>query len=50
MDPQPQFKWQWCNKCQSLAYANGASPGPCPAGGSHDHTGSYNYFVDYIAT
>jgi hypothetical protein len=43
-----QDKWQWCNKCQGLAY--GAISGPlslltdlCPAGGVHDHTGSANY-------
>jgi hypothetical protein len=47
MDPQPQFKWQWCNKCQGLAYANGPSVGPCPGGGTHDYTGSANYFLSY---
>jgi len=47
VDPLPQFKWQWCTKCQGLAYANGTSLGPCPAGGTHDHSGSGNYFVSY---
>jgi hypothetical protein len=38
-----QNNWRWCTKCQGLAYAGGAIPGPCPAGGSHDHTGSGDY-------
>ena len=42
---QPQFKWQWCNKCQGLSYGNGPALGPCPAGGDHDHSGSYTYFL-----
>jgi hypothetical protein len=33
------------NKCQGLAFAGNASPGPCPASGVHDHTGSANYFI-----
>jgi len=47
MDPLPQFKWQWCNQCQGLAYANGISAGPCPAGGTHNHVGSFNYFLPH---
>jgi hypothetical protein len=38
-----QFNWQWCNKCQGLAYAGNPTMGACPAGGQHDHTGSGNY-------
>jgi hypothetical protein len=38
-----QSHWKWCNKCQGLAYAGGSSPGPCPAGGNHDHMGSGDY-------
>jgi hypothetical protein len=34
--------WRWCSKCQGLAYA-GLPVGPCPAGGAHDHSGSYDY-------
>jgi hypothetical protein len=37
-----QGNWQWCKKCQALAFAGGSGPGPCPA---HDHTGSGNYVL-----
>jgi hypothetical protein len=37
-----QQDWRWCRKCLGMAYAGGA-PGPCPAGGTHDHTASGNY-------
>jgi CubicO group peptidase (beta-lactamase class C family) len=43
--PGLQNNWQWCKKCQELAFAGGANVGACPAGGSHDHTGSANYQV-----
>jgi hypothetical protein len=33
----------WCRKCQLLAFAGGAAPGRCPAGGTHDHSGSFDY-------
>jgi hypothetical protein len=37
-----QSGWRWCRKCQGLFF--GGNPGPvCPAGGSHDSAGSYNY-------
>lgn len=38
-----QDNWRWCNKCQCLAFAGNPSPGPCIAGGNHDHHGSGNY-------
>ena len=38
-----QNLWQWCSKCQGLAYGGSPTAGPCPAGGSHDHTGSSDY-------
>ena len=38
-----QARWQWCNKCQALAYSGFADLGPCPAGGVHEHAGSYDY-------
>ena len=38
-----QINWRWCNKCQALAYGGSGTPGPCPNGGLHDHTGSSNY-------
>lgn len=37
-----QSDWRWCNKCQALAFSLN-QPSNCPAGGSHDHTGSGNY-------
>ena len=40
---QAQDNWQWCKKCQGLAFAGADFIGPCPATGSHDHTGSLNY-------
>jgi hypothetical protein len=40
-----QDNWRWCNKCQVLAYAGSPSPGPCAAGGNHDHAGSGNYVL-----
>jgi hypothetical protein len=36
--------WRWCNKCQSLFYPQWAA---CPAGNLHDHTGSFNYRLDF---
>ncbi len=39
-----QANWRWCQKCQGLYFAG--NPGSiCPAGGSHDQTGSGNYFL-----
>ncbi|MDZ8225469.1 hypothetical protein [Nostoc sp. ChiVER01] len=40
-----QDDWRWCNKCQALAFAGNASLGACPAGGVHNHNGSYNYIL-----
>ncbi len=38
-----QNDWRFCSKCMGMAFAGGATPGACPAGGTHDHTGSGNY-------
>src|ERR1700712_387087 len=38
-----QHNWRWCHKCQALAFAGHASPGPCSAGGVHNHAGSAQY-------
>ena len=46
---QGQANWRWCNKCQGLAFAGSPSAGPCPAAGSHDHTGSGNYLLIHDA-
>jgi hypothetical protein len=40
-----QNNWQWCKKCQAIAFAGNANLGDCPAGGLHDHTGSRNYCI-----
>ena len=40
-----QANWRWCNKCQGLTFAGNPSPGPCPAGGQHDHSGSGDYLL-----
>ena len=45
LGPGLQNNWQWCTKCQALAFAGNANLGDCPAGGLHDHTGSRNYCV-----
>jgi len=37
-----QQEWRWCRNCLGMAFAGGA-PGPCPAGGTHDHSASGNY-------
>jgi len=41
-DPIRQSNWRWCNKCQGLFFA-GHNQGSCPAGGSHNHGGSWDY-------
>jgi hypothetical protein len=37
-----QYNWRWCRKCQGMAFGGNPSS-VCPAGGSHDHSGSGNY-------
>ena len=39
-----QHDWRWCNKCQGIYFAQ-LSPGVCPAGGTHDVTGSGDYVL-----
>jgi CubicO group peptidase (beta-lactamase class C family) len=46
VDYQDDFRW--CNKCQVLSWGGAATPGPCKAGGEHDHTGSGNYMLAYV--
>jgi hypothetical protein len=41
-----QDNWKWCKKCEGLAYG-GFAPGPCPAGGRHDHIDSGIYGLMY---
>jgi hypothetical protein len=42
-DAAPQAGWRWCNRCQGLSFAGGGEIGKCPAGGAHNHAGSYSY-------
>ena len=36
-----QDQWRWYKKCQLLALT-GNAPGPCPAAGTDDHSGSFD--------
>ena len=47
-----QSNWQWCRKCQGLAYAGNPQQGRCPGadGGQHDHTGSWDYVLMHDQT
>jgi Fungalysin metallopeptidase (M36)/Fungalysin/Thermolysin Propeptide Motif len=40
-----QNNWRWCHKCQGLYFAGSPTQGVCPAGGTHDHTGSGDYLL-----
>ncbi len=43
-----QSNWRWCSKCQGLHYIadwRNPSPGPCPAGGTHEYKTSGGYSV-----
>jgi hypothetical protein len=40
-----QSDWRWCNKCQGLFFA-GNNLGLCPAGGTHNDSGSGNYALN----
>jgi hypothetical protein len=40
-----QSDWRWCNKCQGLFFA-GANLGVCPAGGTHNASGSGDYALN----
>ncbi|KAH8656581.1 hypothetical protein BGZ60DRAFT_532161 [Tricladium varicosporioides] len=39
-----QNQWKWCKKCMALSWT-GNGEGPCPAGNTHDTSGSANYVV-----
>jgi hypothetical protein len=43
-----QSGWRWCNKCSCLWYAGGT--GACAAGGVHQYSVSYNYFLFFNNT
>ena len=43
-----QSGWRWCDKCQGLTWGGSSTPGPCPAGGTHDLTASGNYMLAQV--
>ena len=44
-----QSGWQWCSKCQGLAYSPDRTGGTCPlGGGSHDFIGMLEYTLMYF--
>ena len=42
-----QENWNWCGKCQGMFYGPEESSSHCPAGGTHNGSGSYNYTLLY---
>lgn len=42
-----QLDWKWCRKCQGMFYGPAAASSRCPAGNTHDATGSYPYYHFY---
>jgi len=43
-----QQGWSWCCKCQGMFYSSNPA-GPCPAGDTHDNTGSMPYAISMDA-
>jgi hypothetical protein len=41
--PSLQQDWASCPKCQGMHFAGFPGEGVCPAGGSHEHNGSFHY-------
>jgi hypothetical protein len=39
--------WNCCSRCLTLFFG-GPAPGACPAGGVHDHTGSWDLFMLHV--
>ncbi len=44
-----QSNWRWCKKCQGMFFGGNATDGVCPAGGTHNHTGSGDYKLIFNA-
>lgn len=40
-----QDNWRFCNKCFSLWWNGRPDNGHCAAGGAHDGTGSWNFYL-----
>lgn len=45
---QLQPHWNWCHKCQGQFYGPNMAKSVCPAGGTHDNTGSGNYTLSNV--
>jgi len=42
-----QESWSWCNKCTGLFYGPQQPSSYCPAGGQHNGSGSYDYWLQF---
>src|SRR5271166_3094715 len=40
--------WTWCKRCQGLFDGLPGAPGKCPAGGAHNSSGSFDYFMLFV--
>lgn len=40
-----QDNWRFCNKCYTLWWNGRPDNGHCPAGGAHEGTGSWNFYL-----
>jgi hypothetical protein len=40
-----QDNWRHCIKCRGLFWNGAADKGQCPAGGAHDGSHSWNFFL-----
>jgi len=40
-----QDNWRFCNKCFSLWWNGRPDNGSCPAGGAHEGSGSWNFYL-----
>lgn len=43
-----QDQWRYCSKCAALVYAGFSNAGACPAGGTHNSAGSWNYRIEIL--
>jgi CubicO group peptidase (beta-lactamase class C family) len=43
-----QVNWRYCKKCQGSFYGGHPSKGHCPAGGAHDGSGSFDYWMAFM--
>jgi hypothetical protein len=45
-----QGNWRWCRKCQGMFFPGNGTTGKCPAGGGHDQSISWQYYLNYEPT